>query len=251
MIKNKILTYHSIGNEGSGEIGSELYCVSESEFRAQVAYLAKNNALRRMKDDRFAKTKDELVHRASSLVLHNTILTFDDGLLNNYTVAYPILRKLGLTAYFFILVGKIGKNGYMNWQQIKELKDAGMIIGSHGITHRILTTLSSKDLDYELRSSKKALEENLGCVIDCLSIPRGFDNKKIMNAAKEAGYKTIFTSDDRISIKADWGLKKFVSVLNNGYSLKDKSIALAKNVSKRLLGARGYDSLRTRILGCR
>ena len=231
-MNTKILAYHSIGNEGSGEVGSELYCVSVDNFRAQVEYIS--------------------VYGVRCTVYGWDVkLTFDDGLLNNYTHAYPILREFGLKAYFFILAGKVGKNGYMNWQQIKELQSAGMIIGSHGITHRILTGLKSKDLNYELKESKKILEETLACNIDSLSIPRGFCNKKIIAKAREIGYKTIFTSDNRIAVKADWTLEKFVSVLNNGYSLGDKAVELAKNASKRVLGAKTYDKLRTGVLGQR
>jgi len=83
----------------------------------------------------------------------------------------------------------------MSWQQIKELRNAGMIIGSHGMTHRILTVLNEKELDYELGESKKILENELGSEINNLSIPRGFCNKKVIEKAKKLQYQTIFTSN--------------------------------------------------------
>lgn len=231
--KTKVLMYHSIDEHASTEPGAELYCVDAGMFREQMEYLANSYGLGAMGYELKAK---------------KVALTFDDGLLDNYTTAYPVLCELGLNAYFFVLVGKISKAGYMNWQQVRELKDAGMMIGSHGMTHRILTGLSDRDMDYELKESKKILENKLECAVDSISIPRGFHNRKILAKAKEFGYKTIFTSVNRIAVKADWNLEKFVSVLNNGYSLQDKAKEFAKSASKKVLGAKAYDSLRTRIL---
>ena len=222
--------YHSVGDSGNGEVGAELYRVSVENFRKQMEYVATR------KED-------------------SPILTFDDGLADNYTHAWPILKAKGIKAYFFIIVSKIGLPGYMNWGQIKELKDAGMTIGSHGMTHKILSGLL--DLDYELRISKKNLEDELKCPIDFFSIPRGYCNKTVIHFTKDAGYKSAFTSNPndndgfvmgRIAVKGCWGLDYFVKVLNNGLSLKDKTEECIKNASKKILGIRNYDRLRSRIL---
>lgn len=227
--------YHSIGGQGNGEAGSGLYCVPAERFRGQMEYLVK-------------------VARAGE---RQVAITFDDGLLDNYTNAYPILKEFGLKAYFFILVAKAGTEGYMGWEQIKELSGAGMTIGSHGMTHRILTELDGKDLEYELKDSKKILEDNLGKAIDFLSIPRGFCNKKVIDKAKGAGYKRVFTSNQkdndgfragRIPVKGDWDLRYFISVLNNGLSIKDKAESIIIKSSKKVLGAKYYDRIRTKLL---
>lgn len=232
MIKNKaILMYHSIGSQSNGEVGAELYCVSEENFKKHMEYI-----------------KAGIV---------SPYITFDDGDITNYRYAYPALKELKISAYFFIIVAKIGVKGYMNWEQIRELRDAGMIIASHGMTHRILTELSDEDLDYELRASKKNLEDNLCLTIDYLSIPRGFYNMKVINKAKETGYKAIFSSNieasdgfkfGRIPVKGNWDLEYFKKVLNNGFSLKDRAQGLIKNSSKKILGAKNYDRLRNIIL---
>jgi len=132
-----------------------------------------------------------------------------------------------------------------------------MIIGSHGMTHRILTNLREDKLDYEICQSKTILETNLGIKINYFSVPRGFYNQKIIQKIKEAGYKKVFTSAanevgefkvGRISIKAGWDLKRFISVLDRGLSLSEKAGEIFKDSSKKILGAVGYDRLRTRIL---
>lgn len=227
MKKDKVvLAYHSIGKVPHGEVGAELYCVPVAKFKQQMEYVAE----------------------VTRLQGHKVTITFDDGDITSYIHAFPLLKKFGLKAYFFILVSKIGMYGYMDWNRIKELNEAGMFIGSHGMTHRILVGLKDKDLDYELGVSKELLEHNLGGVVDSLSIPRGFCNRKIIEKAGDAGYRTIFTSDDRISVKSDWNIARFRKVLNDGYPLKDRAFGAIKTVSQKILGIRNYDMVRTIIL---
>jgi len=232
---NKILAYHSVGLSVDGEVGAGLYCVSVEKFKEQMKFV---------QSSRFKVQREILI-------------TFDDGLIDNYINAYPILKELGLKAYFFILVGKVGTDGYMNWGQIRELKEAEMIIGSHGMTHRILEGLSDEDIDYELRESKEILEEKLKAKVEYLSIPRGFANKNVNEKAKKAGYKSVFTSNPndndgfkrgRIAVKGNWSLEKFIYVINNGLPLKDKAVLAVQSSAKKVLGARKYDRIRSALL---
>lgn len=220
---HKILMYHSIEAKGNGEVGSGLYSVSRENFKKQMQYIKELKDL-------------------------DISVTFDDGDITNYKYAYPILKNLDLNACFFIIVSKVGTRGYMNWEEIKELRDNGMIIGSHGITHKILEGLNNKELDYEIKASKRFIEDNLGHSIDYFSVPRGFCNKEVVKKAKEAGYKVVFTSKNRIAVKNNWSLKDFGRILNNGFSFKEKAKELIKDSSKRILGAKYYDKVRAGIL---
>ena len=123
-----------------------------------------------------------------------------------------------------------------------------MIIGSHGMTHRILTGLKDAEMDYELRASKELLEHNLGASIDSLSIPRGCCNKMVIEKAKDFGYKSIFTSDNRIAVKVDWDLGHFIRLVDGKHTVSEKVGKLLKESSKKLLGETVYDRIRTRIL---
>ena len=242
--------YHSIGNLDNNEVGAELYCVSIEKFREQMEYLSGRVPLQYIR-------VSPLRGQTLQIGKDSPCITFDDGLLDNYTSAYPILREFGLKAYFFILAGKLGMRRYMTWEQIKELSEAGMIIGSHGMTHRILTELSDRDLDYELKESKAILEKRLDRVIEYLSLPKGHYNQRVINKIKEAGYKAVFTSNPkdndgfkfgRIPIKEKWNLGYFKQVVSGGLSLKDKMEELVKDSSKRILGARRYSRLREKLL---
>ena len=174
---NRIFMYLSIGGKGTGEVGSELYSVPADMFRKQMELVAKYN-----KD----KKPEEQV-----------VVTFDDGLIDNYTAASPILREFGLKAYFFVIYGSVGTPGYMNWEQVIVLQEYGNTIGSHGMTHKFLNDLNEEDLLYELGSSRKLMRDWLKNEIENFSVPRGFVSKRVIEIAKRVGYKKVFTSNYR------------------------------------------------------
>ena len=80
----------------------------------------------------------------------------------------------------------------MSWAQVRELHAAGMEIGSHGVTHQMLAKLSDEELDFELRASKAAIEQQTGAPARTLSYPvggqRAFD-ARVMDRATAAGYR--------------------------------------------------------------
>ena len=87
------------------------------------------------------------------------ILAFDDGHADHYSNAYPILKKHGAKAVFFIISGKPDQDPkFANRAQVKELADAGFEIGSHSASHFNLTSLSTPALIEELSGSKATLE---------------------------------------------------------------------------------------------
>jgi peptidoglycan/xylan/chitin deacetylase (PgdA/CDA1 family) len=249
---NKILIYHSVGEEGGSEVGAELYSVSLSRFKEQMEYVAKLGTVP-LQSLRVSPLRGQTLQIGGD----SPLITFDDGYANNFTLAYPLIKKYEFKAYFFILVPKIGTDGYMSWEQIKEIKDAGMLIGSHGMIHEILTELSDKELDDEIFKSKSILEENLGQKIDYFSIPRGFYNRKIIEKAKQAGYQKVFTSNPkdndgflcgRIAVKNNWSLEYFIRVVNKGLSFKDRAEESIKRSSRNILGNKNYDRIRKGIL---
>ena len=182
------------------------------------------------------------------------IITFDDGEFNNFLQALPVLKDFGWKAYFFIIIKRIGKNGYMDWKELKELHKAGMVIGSHGLTHEILTNLLDSQMEEELRASKKNLEINLGIHIDTISIPRGFCNDKVIETAYRLGYKTIFISErpaglksgciSRVAVKSNWSLKRFESALNGHTPFIESLGEIIKKILKTILRESGYNWVR-------
>lgn len=89
-------------------------------------------------------------------------ITFDDGIEDLYTVAYPILKQKRIPFTAYIVSEFIGKPGYMSYEQVKNLADDPLVeIGSHGISHASLTSLNREQKDYEINESQKRLEKLL------------------------------------------------------------------------------------------
>lgn len=123
--------------------------------------------------------------------------TFDDGLQSAVTLAKKTLTDNGITnATAYIITGCIGKTAanhcvaaddnatYMTWAQVAELKAAGWNIGSHTVTHPLLTTVTNAQLKEELAGSKTALAAQGYDAVD-LAVPYGdYNNAVLAEAAK-------------------------------------------------------------------
>jgi peptidoglycan/xylan/chitin deacetylase (PgdA/CDA1 family) len=126
------------------------------------------------------------------------IITFDDGWQGNYTHCLPILKRYGFKAIFFISVGSVGSDQFMTWNEIIEMKNNGMAIESHAMSHTPLHTIKSKDtLSHELKASKDIIESKLDNQVTAISFPHGSYNQQIIMAAAEMGYDVMCTSDIR------------------------------------------------------
>lgn len=247
----KVLMYHGIVDgkcplPEDRETGADLYDLPSVQFDHHMAFLGEQG------------------YTVIDVAKHNPdqkkpiAITFDDGELNNFQIALPILKKYGYVAYFFIIVGRVGRKGYMTWDQIKAMQDAGMIIGSHGLSHQILTNLMDSQIDEELRASKRTIQVNLGVPVDTLSIPRGFCNDSLIQKAYELGYKTVFISDrpdnlksdcfSRIAVKDRWTVKHLANALAGKKTWIDKMFLSFKKSVKGLLREDVYNKFRSLLI---
>jgi peptidoglycan/xylan/chitin deacetylase (PgdA/CDA1 family) len=122
-------------------------------------------------------------------------ITFDDGHVSNHELAAPLLQSRGLSAIFFITVGWTGqKAGYMGWDELRSLHQAGHTIGAHGWTHTLLTHCSHRELGKELIESRATLEDKLGVAVTTMSLPGGRSNRRVLKACEDAGYRHVYTS---------------------------------------------------------
>jgi len=245
--------YHGIGpgETAEKEKGEELYRVSRGDFREQMEYLHRSN-FRVVDLENLAGIKGN----------RNVILTFDDGDVTNCTTVFPILSECGFIGHFFIIVGEVGQKDRMDWQQIRELEHSGQIIGSHGMTHRTLTGLSEQELDFELRTPRKILEDKVGCPIRYLSIPKGHYNRVVLDKAKRIGYQAVYVSElgrnnmqtdnflclKRIPMKKHYTLEKFKALLKGKMPWKEQIQTLVKKSIQGTIGVKAYEKARAKVL---
>jgi len=127
------------------------------------------------------------------------ILTFDDGYEDNYTCAFPLLKKHGFSAVIFLVTDAVHRTNFwdgdepqvplMNNEQIDEMSRAGFEFGSHTVTHPDLAHCSPEKMRNELVVSKQMVEQLIGKEIVSVAYPYGSVNDTIRAAAAEAGYK--------------------------------------------------------------
>jgi peptidoglycan/xylan/chitin deacetylase (PgdA/CDA1 family) len=119
-----------------------------------------------------------------------TVITFDDGYLDNYTLAFPIIKRLRLPATFFVSADRVGQDGYMDWKMLKEMSDTPRIeIGSHGTGHVPLAEVPSQIAKRSVEESKMILEDGLGREVSAFSYPSGSFTEETVEIVKRAGYR--------------------------------------------------------------
>jgi len=250
MLGIPILLYHHLFTE---EAHDEKYAVSSVEFEKHIRYLSENGFR--------GLAGEEVLTGPARGTAKSIAITFDDGDESNFFVALPILEKYGFHATFFITTAWTGTKGYMDMGQIRELRDAGMAIGSHGVTHRFLSDLDDKELSAELADSKARLEDGLGTGINSISLPGGFGSPRVLAAALGAGYEAVYTSVPglnnaafrragpvtlrRFVVTQKTPLERFTAMANGDMRLvvRDRGIHCMKSADKKVLGSRLYYSV--------
>jgi peptidoglycan/xylan/chitin deacetylase (PgdA/CDA1 family) len=127
-------------------------------------------------------------------------LTFDDGETSAYTRAAGVLEARNWRGHFFITTDWIGKPGFLDRRQIRELSARGHVIGSHSCSHpERMSHLGSSELVKEWSASCAVLSEILGERVQVASVPAGFYSSKVGKAAAAAGIEVLFTSEPTTS----------------------------------------------------
>lgn len=178
------------------------YSLSPKKFERQMQYI-KNKEYTPISLDDLQKYLNDKNHILPEKPI---IVTFDDGYMDNYENALPVLKKYDIPAMVFIVTGFIGKTnnwmrseGYplrhlMGWSEIKEIKENGISIGSHTINHYSLSNLDYKEARKEIEESRIYLENKLGDSIHHFAYPFGGVNKIVKDIVRESGYKTACTT---------------------------------------------------------
>jgi len=135
-------------------------------------------------------TVSELVQKPEG---HWVVLTFDDGFISDFEIAFPIVLNRGLKVTIFATVDNIGRKGYSNKAQLKQMAENGMEVGSHGLTHRYLTMMPRSEAIREICDSKTMLEDEIGIEVMSFAAVGGHYRHWMCEVAREAGYRAFAT----------------------------------------------------------
>lgn len=194
-VKVPIFIYHSVRPHFPGESPEQdIYDITPELFEKHLLYLRDNGYTTVTLDDLAVFIE----RKTTAPVAKPVILTFDDGWDNQYHFAFPLLKKYGMTATFYIYTNPIGKEPYLSWSQIRDMAAAGMAIASHTLSHRPLHLLNPIELVKEIAESKKTLEMRLGISVAHFATPFGYTSAKIARVVKDAGYATCRTAYDGV-----------------------------------------------------
>lgn len=259
---SRILMYHGTAARGA------------TALAAQLRYLARN-----FKIVSLATMVDRLAQH-SAAAPNEIVLTFDDGLRNNFTVVYPVLRQSQVPATFFVCPELIGSGRWlwnhearcrletldhealadlrrtlapnpsmegivewmktltlqqrrrieelirqstpnfrpapaqsqaydmMDWDELAALDPALITIGSHTLTHPILTTLTAEEINFELRESRRMLEQKLAREIPFFCYPNGSYDNRVYQAVKNNYHAAVTTETGVLSRKNEFDLHR-------------------------------------------
>lgn len=177
----RILLYHAVGTP----LEKDTYGISidPSNFSRHLQTLADDPALDVVPFSEMSPTSDRT----------NVVLTFDDGYLDTLRTAAPILLDFGIPFTVFVTSGFLdrGHPEYLTVDDLRELATQnGVTIGSHGVTHSLLTKCDADQLRNELVGSRERLEEIIGVPVRSISYPHGDVDERVRTAAIAAGYSS-------------------------------------------------------------
>ncbi len=260
-----VFNHHRIGNRAECEYDRELFSASAEQFDFQLSYIKRHFPIL------LPHELVELLSKKKQLTRLHAMITFDDGYLDNYTLAFELLKQHSLTAVFFLVstfagtsyvpwwdeisylvrhspasslpmmsrrgvpidlnldreaaIAKVlqaykseenmdsfsfmqelraeaqvelpcAERRFLNWDEAREMRDAGMEIGAHTHTHPFLGRLPFTRQQTELRESKAIIDQNMGRAVTSLAYPNGSPKDftiETQQIAREAGYTTAYS----------------------------------------------------------
>ncbi len=188
-----ILCYHQIRDwkPADSKISRD-YIVPPAAFAAQMRMLSDSGYHTITADQLYA-----YLISGARLPTKPIILSFDDTDLDQFTVAYPEMKKYGFKGLFFIMTVSLGKPHYMSREQVRELSDDGNIIGSHTWDHHNVKKYEGSDWITQLDKPTKTLEQITGKNIRYFAYPFGLWNTAAFPELKKRGFVAAFQLNEK------------------------------------------------------
>jgi len=199
-MKSPFLLYHKIDKRTPDvKIGGAF--TSPRSFERQIRFLKKHGI-------KFLTASEMVAYYVEQRRFpeRTVCVTFDDGWKDNYTNAFPILKKYGVPATIFIVPSVLGETTdsitadgegpreHMSVADVQAMAAAGIEFGSHTMHHKLLHQAADKEAEDEIRLSKSAIEAIAQKECRTFAYPAGFVTEYAAKCAVEAGYRAAFTT---------------------------------------------------------
>lgn len=130
------------------------------------------------------------------------MLHFDDGGSSALHVISPLLLARGWRGHFHMPTDFIGREGFLSRDELRELRAAGHVVGSHSCSHPPrISSLGDAELLDEWRRSRDVLSDVLGEEVSVASVPGGFYSERVARTAAHAGIRILFNSEPTTAIR--------------------------------------------------
>ena len=237
-LKVPILMYHYISSPpGDADRYRVDLSVEPAVFRQQMQYLADNGFT---PIDFYALSR--AIAGQEELPLKPVIITIDDGYLDAYTEAFPILREFGFTATVFVITEFIDHNypQYVSWDMVIEMADAGIRIEPHTKTHIDLRERDRATLIYQLLGSLQSVEARIGYRPRFFAYPAGRYDEAVIDIVRELDFWGAVTTQggkwhgfnnryewERLRVRYNTPLAEFIDLVTPGDARYGKAPGMA------------------------
>lgn len=213
-VKVVVLMYHGLREDVSAQ---NKYVIAPSDFEGDLKYLKNHGYNTITVSDLTAYFED-----GTPLPSKPVMLTFDDGYYNNYTYAYPLLKKYNMKAIISpigITVDEYQENqdenpayAQINWDNIREMSESGLVEfqnhtynlhkiknGTQGAAQRTGESDEAyeKRLTEDLQKLNDRFEEEVGFVPSAVVFPFGALNEKSVEIVKKMGFKAVMDCENK------------------------------------------------------
>jgi peptidoglycan/xylan/chitin deacetylase (PgdA/CDA1 family) len=235
------LTYHRIGG------GNSSYSVSQQQLREQLG---------RLRDEGYVvegfEQLEERLRFGHALPRRYGVITVDDGYESAMRAAESFAERGCFATFFLTRDWCMNRPGFLRPTEIREIRDAGFSVGTHGASHRKLTFLPDGDCLGELAGSKAWLEDVTGEKVRYMAAPAGFINARVLRLAQGLGYVLVgtcrermnsaeavreFGSVNRVNIRSYFSMRDFEKIISGhfGFYLWRRTRSTALALPKQLL----------------
>ena len=190
-----VLCYHQIRDwRPADSKTSRTYIVPPSAFAVQMKMLSDSGYHSISPDQLYA-----YLLTGARLPAKPIMLTFDDTNLDQFTIAYPEMKKYGFKGVFFIMTVSLGRPHYMSKAQVRQLSDEGHAIGSHTWDHHNVKKYAGNDWITQIEKPTRQLEAITGKNIRYFAYPFGLWNTAAIPELKKRGFLAAFQLNEKLN----------------------------------------------------